>query len=228
MQDTHALYRQGLTCFRQGKLTEAMEVLERAVQQDSQHADAHEALGVIYGRLDRLDDAIRVMQRLAQLDPNSVMAHTNLSIFYMRKGLKEEAEQEKALATVAAFSQAGEHAAPPPPPSAEEQSAARREEAEKFRKMLALDPDDAMLRVSLGRLHLEDRQFEVAIEELRRAVTLKPDYSVAYEYLGKALEAAGRTAEAIPVYIDGIVVSERNGDLTPMKIMEHRLKQLQG
>jgi Flp pilus assembly protein TadD len=77
-------------------------------------------------------------------------------------------------------------------------------------------------------LCLEDGQREAAVEELRRAVALQPDYTVAYESLGRALEAAGRPAEAIPVYIDGIAVAERNGDLTPQKIMEHRLKQLQG
>ncbi len=228
MSDVDTLYREGLSLFRHGKLTEAVAVLEKAVAQDSRHADAHEALGVIYGRLERLDDAIRVMQQLAQLDPHSVMAHTNLSIFYMRKGMKEEAEQEKALATVAAFAHSGERVAPLPSQSTEEEAEARRREAEKFHKMLALDPNDAVLRVSLGQRYLDDHRYDLAIQELRRAVELKPDYSVAYEHLGRALEAAGRTAEAIPVYIDGIAVAERNGDLTPQKIMEHRLKQLQG
>lgn len=227
-----ALYREGLALFRQGKLMEAVAKLEAAVAQDDRHADALEALGVLYGRLDRFDDAIRIMQRLAGIDPHSVMAHTNLSIFYMRKGMKEEAEQEKALATVAAFSHAGEASAPPAerqaPPSSEEQTAARRQEMEKFRKMLALDPNDAVLRVSLGKLYLEDGRHDAAIEELYRAVSLKPDYSVAYEQLGRTLEAAGRRREAVPVYIEGIAVAERNGDLTPQKIMEHRLKLLQG
>ena len=101
------LYGKALDLFAEQKLIDAAGLLAQAVQEDPRFADAHEALGVIYARLDRVDEAIECMNRVLEIDPGSVMAHTNLSVFYMKKGMKEKAEEEKAKATVATFDQFG-------------------------------------------------------------------------------------------------------------------------
>ncbi len=66
--------------------------------------ETYESLAVVYSKLGRLDEAIDLMKRLAEKDPESLMAHVNLSVFYMKKGMKDEAEVEKAKATVLQFS----------------------------------------------------------------------------------------------------------------------------
>ena len=81
--------------------------LEKIVAEQPDFLDAVEGLAVVYSRLGRLDDAIALMKRLAEKDPDSIMAHVNLSVFYMKKGLKDEAEVEKAKATVLQFSRGG-------------------------------------------------------------------------------------------------------------------------
>lgn len=81
--------------------------IEKILAEAPDFLDAYEGLAVVYSRLGRLDEAIALMKLLAEKDPESLMAHVNLSVFYMKKGMKEEAEVEKAKATVLQFSRRG-------------------------------------------------------------------------------------------------------------------------
>ncbi len=104
MEDTaKELYEKALDLFGAGKFTEAEAELLKLVQAHPSYADAYEALGRVYYKLERIDDAIRWMTKLSELKPDYAMAHTNLSIFYMKKGMKDLAEEEKAKATVLSF-----------------------------------------------------------------------------------------------------------------------------
>ena len=96
-------YEKALDLFGAGKFHEAETALLGLIKTDPSYADAYEALGRVYYKLDRLDDAIQWMIKLSELRPDYAMAHTNLSVFYMKKGLKEKAEEEKAKATVLSF-----------------------------------------------------------------------------------------------------------------------------
>lgn len=78
--------------------------LEKILADAPDFLDVYEGLAVVYGRLGRTDEAIDLMKRLVEKDPESMMAHVNLSVFYMKKGMKDEAEVEKAKATVLQFS----------------------------------------------------------------------------------------------------------------------------
>jgi len=49
---------------------------------------------------------------------------------------------------------------------------------------------------SLGRLLLEERRYAEAVDSLRTAVSLQPDYAAALVSLGDALVGAGRRDEA--------------------------------
>ena len=69
--------------------------------------EAYEGLDMVHNRQGEIDKAIACMGRLLEKDPKSIMAHSNLSVFYMKKGMKEKAEEEKALATVLRFEHMG-------------------------------------------------------------------------------------------------------------------------
>ncbi len=96
-------YEKALDLFGAGKFHEAEAALLELVKTHPSYADAFEALGRVYYKLDRLDDAIQWMTKLSELRPDYALAHTNLSVFYMKKGLKEKAEEEKTKATVLSF-----------------------------------------------------------------------------------------------------------------------------
>jgi cytochrome c-type biogenesis protein CcmH/NrfG len=60
-----------------------------------------------------------------------------------------------------------------------------------------MHPHEAVLHVLLGRIHLAQGHASAATDELRRAVRLDPLFAPAHRYLGFALVATGRFAEAM-------------------------------
>lgn len=81
-----------------------------------------------------------------------------------------------------------------------------------FERMLAAGRDSALLRFSLGNEYLKAGDGPRATEHLERAVALDGDYTAAWKLLGKALDAAGRPADALAAYRSGILVAQRKGD----------------
>lgn len=74
-----------------------------------------------------------------------------------------------------------------------------RQALKEFQKSQALDEGSAEVHFDLGTVYLCLSQPAKAVEEFRRAIQLKPDYTIAKNSLGAALMAAGRNDEAIPV-----------------------------
>ena len=93
--------------------------------------------------------------------------------------------------------------------------------------MLARGQDSALLRYGLGGEYLNLKQYDKAIDHLRKAVVLDPKYSAAWKLLGKALAETGRTDEAVKAYEDGIRAAETKGDMQATKEMTVFLKRLQ-
>ena len=90
---------------------------------------------------------------------------------------------------------------------------------ESFEKLLGTPRDGALLRFALGMEYLKINGTEKAIEHLRAAVARDPGYSAAWRALGKALEAAGQSAEALASYHSGIAAAQKKGDKQAEKEM---------
>ena len=98
-----------------------------------------------------------------------------------------------------------------------------------FEAMLARGPDSEMLRYSLGNACLEEERPDEAVEHLRRAVELKPDYSAAWKQLGRALSAADEPVAALAAFERGRRVAEENGDKQTVKeigVFSRRVQKL--
>lgn len=91
-------YSQGMDHFAEGRLAEAIDAYQKALEQDPNYADALHALAMAYAGNDMLDQAIEVGKKLIDVSPDDELAYTSLSIFYQRKGMIEEAEQIGARA----------------------------------------------------------------------------------------------------------------------------------
>ena len=96
---------------------------------------------------------------------------------------------------------------------------------ERLEALLATQGESALLRFSLGNACLETAPAQ-AIEHLRRAVALDPEYSAAWKLLGRALVTSGATADARAAYAQGIEVAERRGDIQAAKEMRVFVKRL--
>ena len=88
-----------------------------------------------------------------------------------------------------------------------------------FERMLAAGKDGALLRYSLGNEYLKAGDSTRAVEHLARAVALDPKYTAAWKLYGKALAGAGRSADALVAYREGIAVAHARGDKQAEKEM---------
>jgi len=222
------LYQQALTLFSKGKDEQSVAKLEDALRLDPTNVEAYESLGVILGRLEKYHEAIDIFRRLEELAPEEPMVHTNLSLFYLKIGQKDEAEQQKALATMKKFGvgtdpkQAAQMAA--------REREARRVEAERkkamFADVLAIDSDDGLALMGMGQALAELEDYDGSAVHLQRALVQQDQNSALYVSCGQVLEKLERTDEAVAVFRRGIEVASRKGDLMPLREMEHRLRLL--
>lgn len=88
-----------------------------------------------------------------------------------------------------------------------------------FKKMLENGHDSEILRYTLGNAYFKEQQYELAVEHLQQAIQLKPDYSVAWRLLGRALDATNDTTAALSAFDEGIRVATANGDIQAVKEM---------
>lgn len=99
MPDAQALQREAFTHFVSGRLDEAAAGYRAALDADPTLAIAWNGLAMVLERQGDLDGAIEAAKQLVALEPDEALGHTSLSIFYQRKGMIQEAEDEKAIAT---------------------------------------------------------------------------------------------------------------------------------
>jgi predicted Zn-dependent protease len=88
-----------------------------------------------------------------------------------------------------------------------------------LQKLLGTPRDGALLRYSLGNELLKAGDAAAATAHLREAVARDPSYSAAWKLLGRALEDAGRDAEALEAWREGIVAAQAKGDKQAEKEM---------
>lgn len=219
------LHDQAIRLFSANQDEEALALLEESIRLDPGFADAYEALGVILGRTERYLQAIDIFRRLEEVAPGEPMVHTNLSLFYMKIGDKDEAERQKAQATLKRFAGTSD----PAEARALEESAeaSRRQEAgrkiDMFAEVLQFDPADPLALMGMGRAWSDLGDHGRAVDYLAQALDVQPDNSSLYASYGKALQALGRSGEAADIFRQGVAVAGRRGDLMPLKDMEHRL-----
>lgn len=229
-QSGQALLEEGLKLFADGYDEEAIRLLKQAIEIQPELVEAHEALGVILSRHERYTEAIAMMEHVLTLQPEHVLAHTNLSVFYMKLGDKEKAEEEKAKATMAAFSQKAKAAGLVFDIEAErrKKEQAMLERIGMFQEALKFNPDDPLGNFGLGSVLLELKRYAEAIEPFQQVIKAQPKHSVAYLSLGKALEGENNRQQAEETYQKGIEVAAAKGDLMPLKEMQARLANLTG
>jgi folate-binding protein YgfZ len=222
------LLKEGLQAFADGLDDEAIRLLEQAIAADATQVEAYEALGVILARHERYEEAIVRMNVVLALEPEHVLAHTNLSVFYMKLGDKDKAEEEKAKATMAAFSKKAKESGLVFDIEAErrKQEQATRDRIAMFLEALQYNPEDPLGNFGLGSAYLELKQYREAIAPLERTIQVQPKHSVAYLSLGKAWEGLNQPENARKVYEKGIEVAAAKGDLMPLKDMQARLQGL--
>ena len=94
-------------------------------------------------------------------------------------------------------------------------------------KLLGTPRDGALLRYSLGLEYQKAKDLEHALQYFRDALERDPLYSAAWKALGRALQDAGREAEAIETYRRGIEAARAKGDRQAEKEMTVFMRRLE-
>lgn len=84
---------------RNERLTEALDMIQRAVRSDPTNSSFLDSLGWAYFKLGKLDEAERQLKQAARLDPTSSAIHEHLGDLYQKQGKTGEARAawQKAL-----------------------------------------------------------------------------------------------------------------------------------
>lgn len=90
-EDAQTYYKLGNSYNRQGRYTEAIEALNKAVQIKPGFSDAYYNLGVNYWSLDRYEEAAEAYRQAVKADPGNVDAYFNLGMTCGRLGRLPEA-----------------------------------------------------------------------------------------------------------------------------------------
>ncbi|RPJ54281.1 MAG: tetratricopeptide repeat protein [Acidobacteria bacterium] len=197
--NTDARHLLGKLYFMKGDFELAARELNRALKQEPDNVRVAYTLGLALLRLRRLDDANRVFA-----DMQKKLGDTPEFHLLIGRGMRETGYPNEA---VAEFKRA--LAMNPKTPRAHyylgltylkrEGGAAFPEARREFQAELAHSPDDFLPNFFLGVVAVRSRDYQTAIQYLRRAVELDPISPDPYAYLGQALFQSGDEAGAMPL-----------------------------
>ena len=91
--------------------------------------------------------------------------------------------------------------------------------------MLQEGEDNALLRFTMGSAFLKHQKYPQAIEQLKMAVELKPDFSSAWLLYAKALLGANEQASAREIIAFGLEAASRTADTKTAGELEALLEQ---
>jgi Flp pilus assembly protein TadD len=82
-----------------------------------------------------------------------------------------------------------------------------------LKNMVAQNPGDSFARYGLAMEYRNSGDLEAAVREFQTLQAANPDYAATYFHGGQTLERLGRTEEARALYVQGLEVTSRKGDL---------------
>ena len=87
-------------------------------------------------------------------------------------------------------------------------------------------PDNAFAYFMHGNAIRKQGHYEAAIDDFKKAVTLKPDYAYAYFYIGSLHDRLHRYEEAIKAYDKAIALDPHDQiTLSNREVAKHKLRQ---
>ena len=179
--------------FKDAKLEEVIQELNKVLQVNNRNTDALLLLGLCYLNINQPDKAIEELEKISQIIPQDVDSLSLLSIAYRDKQnfTKSLEYIEKAIAINRVNIKWRLQYAETLDLMREDEKALR-----EFESIMEKYPTNPRVYSSLGLFYMNRGEFEKGVNFLERSVQLAPSPEI-YYYLGFAYKKVGRTKEAV-------------------------------
>lgn len=169
-RDFKAYLKAGTASLAAGKLADAADAFEGALEINPQLAEAHTSLIYVYSQLGNASKAEEHYRAAVRLNPRESDAYFNFGVFLMGHNRPSEAEQafRKALEINPSYAEAHSDLG-----YLLETQGKSLEALSEYRKALQGQPDFPQANFSLGRLLVKQEKFEEGILYLLKAVNTK-------------------------------------------------------
>ncbi|HEX4713338.1 MAG TPA: tetratricopeptide repeat protein, partial [Ktedonobacteraceae bacterium] len=180
----------GVALARQGKLPEAIQHFERALQLKPDYAEAYDNLGAALVRQGKLPEAIEQYERALQLKPDYVEACNNLGAVLADQGKVSEAVQyyKRALEVDPSYAEAYYNLG-----NVLAHQGKLPEAIQHYQRALQVNPDYAEACYNMGVALQGEGKVAEAVQQFEQAIQLKSDYVEALNNLAYVL-ATSRNA----------------------------------
>jgi tetratricopeptide (TPR) repeat protein len=93
-EDANKYYLDAYNLYKLGKMDESLEALNKVLEINPDHAEAHFGIGSIYFRQNLLKEAVEAFTRVTRIKPEYIEAHQRLWLVYKKLGMNDKAEEE--------------------------------------------------------------------------------------------------------------------------------------
>jgi tetratricopeptide (TPR) repeat protein len=202
----------GVIAHQNGKLSDAIEHVQRAIKLAPQVALFHANLGEMLRLAGRPKLAVEAARRALAIEPQLPAALSNLGVaLYELKDYEEAASaQRKAIAAAPNFAEAHSNLG-----NALHALRQFDEAIAAYRRAIALKPDYADAWANFGTALHHSGSFDEGVAALRRAIALAPHHANAHSGLGILLLMRGELGEGWDEYEWRLRSTERKGPRFP-------------
>lgn len=216
----NALHLLGLVERRLGNLGEAISLIGKALERSPEFADAHLNLANALEAAGRFREAVAALRRAAVLAPASGSVLERLGRLLGTRGGPDSWRQAVAVLGRALRLDPGLTEARYQLGLALRQSERVDEAIAEYREVLRRQPDHAAAHMSLGNAQLENGERRAAELSFRRGIALMPGSPELYYNLGNALDAQGRTEEALAICLRSALLGANNALLRAATVLD--------
>ena len=210
----------GIEYSNQGKYEQAISELQKGIEIDPQHADAHYNLGLIYHTQGKLDDAITKYRKTIELDPNYQFTTLDGEQFNSHYGLarvySEKNELEAAIKSLQKAIDLDESYIDWSKTDGNLNNIRQTPEyqqlitnAQQTVKIVEADPNDSQAHFRQGMVHLEKGRLNDAIISLEKVIAINPNNPQAYDGLGWIYIRQGKLDDVITKFQQAIEIDSK-------------------
>ena len=194
-------FRDGLSFLSKDDCEKALPYFEKAIESDSNYAEAWAQTGFCREKLGRHGEAIEASRKAVSLRP-SAESYFNLGLaHYYLKQYREAAESYRHSVRLDPFNAADAHYALG---LVYRDWGRADEEIQAYKQAIKLKPDYLSAYERLGSRYLRSKKYPEAIETYKQITSLKPGDANAPNNMGEAYYEMGLTSDAVEAFKQAI------------------------